>query len=80
MSEEAAEIVSQRIEPDVLDGQDRLMTLALFASAGSFSDVDPVGGLIAGAAMAWGFDEGFEEQRAITVSLEPIVGQLPLDD
>ena len=41
-SEKGAEVVPQRIEPDVLDGQDGLMTLALFGSVGAnlrFEDI-----------------------------------------
>jgi hypothetical protein len=35
-----------------------------------------VGGLVAGAAMALGLHEGLEQNRAIAVTVMPVVGQL----
>lgn len=79
-TENGAEVLTQRVEPDVLDGQDRFVSGALFTTTGGFSDVNPIGGVVASAAMAWSFDEGFQQYRAVSVTMMPIVGQLPMDD
>ena len=78
-AKDAGEILAQRVQPDVLDGHDLLMDWALFAASDGLADVDPVGGLVAGAAMALRLDEGLEQDGAIAVALMPIVGQLAGD-
>ena len=51
----------------------------LLAAPGGLADVGPVGGLVAGAAMALGLDEGLEQDRRIAVALMPVEGQLAGD-
>src|SRR5208283_1318055 len=46
-----------------------------FAASLGLADVDPVGGLIAGAAEAIGLDKGFEQNRTVAVALLPMGGQ-----
>ena len=58
----------QRIEPDVLDGKDWLAGGRLLATPGGLPDLDPVGCLVASAAMAGRLDEGFEQHGAVTVA------------
>ena len=70
----------QGMEPDILDRQDRLGRGAFLAASGGLTDLDPVGGLVTGAAMTGSLDKGFEEHGAVAVARQPVVGQLPVDD
>ena len=48
----------QPIEPDVLDWYSVLVGDVELAASSGLTDVDPVGGLVAGAAVALSLDEG----------------------
>ena len=51
-----------------------------FAAAGGLADMDPVGGLVAGAAMTGSLHEGLEQDGAKAVTLVPVVRQLARDE
>ena len=70
----------QGIKPDVLDWQDRLGGGAFFAPPGRLTHLDPVGGLVARAAMSGRLDKGFHEHGAVAVTRLPVVGQLPRNE
>ena len=63
--------VEKRIKPDVFDGDDLLMGWALLTAPSGFSDIDPVGGLIAGATMPGCSNEGFQQHRTVAVLNNP---------
>ena len=46
------------------------------AASSGLTDVDPVGGLVTGAAVALGLDEGLKEDGTIPVALLPVVREL----
>ena len=58
----------QGIKPDILDRQDGLGPGAFLATPGGLTDLDPVGGLVAGAAMTRSLDKGIEEHLAVAVT------------
>src|SRR5712691_3251862 len=62
------------VEVDVFDGQRVGVVAVEFAAAGGASDVDPVGGAVAGAGEAGGFDEGFDEDGGVAVGGLPVRG------
>ena len=47
------------------------------AASGGLSEADPVGRLVGGAAKALLLDEGFEQERPVTVLELPVGGDLP---
>ena len=51
-AQDGGKVATQGVEPDVLDGHDGLVNGALLAAPSGLADMDPVGGLVAGAAMA----------------------------
>ena len=79
-AEDGSEVLPKWVEPDVLDGNDLRVDTGLLAAAGSLADVDPVGGLVGGAAVALALDEGFEQHRLEAIALLPVDGQLAVDD
>ena len=67
----------ERIEPDGLDRQQGLVVNIELAAAGGLTEADPVGRLVSGAAKALLLDEGFEQERPVTVLELPVGGDLP---
>ena len=65
----------ERQEEDIFDGQGVLIMSVEFATALGLTDMDPVGGTVAGTAEAAGFAEGFEQDGAEAVAMEPVVGE-----
>ena len=65
----------ERQEEDILDGRGVLIMSIEFATALGLTDMDPVGGTVAGTAEAAGFAEGFEQDGAEAVAMEPVVGE-----
>ena len=53
-----------------------MVNIELYA-AGDLSEAEPVGSLVGGAAKALLLDEGFEQERPVTVSELPVDGDLP---
>src|SRR5258708_29187565 len=80
IAKNGAEVLAQRVQPDVLDGQDLWVEERLFAATGGLPAMDPVGGLITGAAVAGGLHESLQEHRPIAIALLPIVRELPSDE
>ena len=62
----------ERQEEDILDGQGVLIMSVEFAMALGLTDMDPVGGTVAGTAEAPGFAEGFAQDgaEAVTTTIE----------
>lgn len=69
MGEDFSKVIHKGIKPDVLDGKGKFPVGVFFPPPLCLADPDPVGGLVAGADEAFGFDEGFEEHRGIVVAL-----------
>lgn len=74
LAQRGAEVLAQRVHPDVLDGDDGLVHGTLRTSAGGLSDVSPVGGLLANASMPRGLHERLEQHGAVVVSPLPVMG------
>lgn len=53
------------------------MNGTLLAASDGLTNVNPVGGVVASAAMARDFYEGLQQHRTVAVALMPVVGQLP---
>ena len=70
----------QRVEPDVLDREDGRAGGRLLATPGGLTDLDPVGCMVASAAMAGRLDEGFQEHGAVALTRLALGGQLPLNE
>ena len=66
----------ERIEPDVLDWYSVLVGHVELAASSGLTDLDPVGGLVTGAAVALSLDEGLKKDGAIAVALLPVVREL----
>ena len=67
---EAAEVSSERKEPDVLLGQSVLVVDVEFAAALGLPDVDPIGGPV-GADEPITLDEGLQQHGAVAVARLP---------
>jgi len=67
----------ERIDPDGLDGQQGLVFDIELSAARGLSEAKPVGSLVGGAAKALLLDEGFEQERPVTVLELPVGGDLP---
>ena len=76
-AEHPSEVPVERIDPDGFDRQQCLVVDIGLAAAGGLSDAERVGSLVGGAAKALLLDEGFEQERPVTVSELPVDGDLP---
>ena len=68
----------QGIEPDLFQRTGLAVLLLEFAAALSLAHANPVGRLVGGACKARAFDEGFQQDRLVTIASAPI-GQQRLD-
>ena len=75
-AEDGAPIGLERLEEDVLDGERVFVADIELAGPLGATDVDPVGGAIAGAAEAWRLAEGFQQHGTDAIALAPVVGEL----
>ena len=67
----------ERIDPDGFDRQQCLVVDIELAAAGGLSEAERVGSLVGGATKALLLDEGFEQERVVTVLELPVGGDLP---
>jgi hypothetical protein len=65
------------IDPDGFDRQQGLVVNIKLSAAGGLSEAAPVGSLVSGAAKALLLDEGFEQERPVTVLELPVGGDVP---
>jgi len=64
------------VEPDVFGRYELFVAGGLLSAPGGATDVDSVGVLVTGAAVALELDEGFQQHGAKSVAYEPIFKQL----
>jgi len=67
----------ERIDPDGFDRQQGLVVYNELSAAAGLSRAEPVGSLVGGAVKALLLDEGFEQERLVTVLELPVGGDLP---
>ena len=65
---------AEGFDEDVLDGLVVLVASIEFPAALSLAEMDPVGGVIAGALEARGLAESLEQDGADAVALVPVAG------
>ena len=72
-AEDVFEVFVERKNPDGLFGQACLIVSVELSPSLGLAEQDPVRGLVAGAAESWSFDEGFEQDGAVSVLTFPVV-------
>src|SRR5258708_746410 len=71
-TEELPKARMQWIDPDFLRRGDLLVVFFEFASASSFSEVEPSSGSVGGTGKVWHFHEAFQQHRFIAVAPDPV--------
>src|SRR5579885_1306736 len=80
VTEMLAEVGDERVYPDALDGLGISMQPIELAAPLSVAEVQPVGGLVAGADEAGLLDKGLQQHRTIGVASMPVIGQTTADE
>ena len=70
-----AEIFTQRVPPHCFDGSIRLISLIIFAPAGGFTQIHPVGAFVTSSFKTFGINKGLKKINRVVVNFLPILGK-----
>jgi hypothetical protein len=65
-------ILCQPITPNRLDGTIDLMSMIIFSTTGSISQIDPIGRPVAGSGIPLGIDKGFHGKKWMPIIRFPV--------